>query len=68
MFDGDQLGIPVKKGDLLAEVYDPYTLETVERILSPVDGLVYMTRRSGPVEAGYHGFSIADTSQARWIE
>jgi predicted deacylase len=68
MFEGEQLGIPVKKGDLLAEVYDPYTLETVERILSPVDGLVYMTRRSGPVEAGYHGFSIADTSQARWIE
>lgn len=68
MFKGDELGIPVREGDLLAEVIDPYTLEVVERIESPVDGLVYMTRRSGPVEAGYHGFSIADKSQARWID
>lgn len=68
MFEGESLGVPVEQGQLLAEVYDPYTLEVVEHIVAPVDGLVYMTRRSGPVEAGYHGFSIADTSQARWIE
>ncbi len=68
LFREGQLGIPVKKGDILAEVFDPYSLETVERIVSPVDGIVYMTRGSGPVEAGAHGFSIVDTAQARWIE
>ena len=68
LFRDDQLGIPVKKGEILAEVFDPYTLEIVEQITSPVDGIVYMTRASGTVEAGYHGFSVADTSQARWID
>lgn len=68
LFRDDQLGIPVKQGDVLAEVFDPYTLEVVERLVSPVDGIVYMARGSGPVEAGYHGFSIADSSQAKWIE
>jgi predicted deacylase len=68
ILEGDELGIAVKRGDLLAEVFDPYTLGVVERIVSPVDGMVYMTRGSGPVEAGAHGFSIADTSKARWIE
>lgn len=68
LFHGESVGIPVKKGDVLAEVFDPYTLEVVEQLISPVDGLVYMTRRSGPVEAGAHGYSIADTSQAKWID
>jgi uncharacterized protein len=68
LFRDGQLGIPVKKGEILGEVFDPYTLQVVEQIVSPVDGIVYMTRASGPVEAGYHGYSIADTSQARWIE
>ena len=68
MFTGEELGIRVGKGDLLAEVYDPFTLEVVERIESPVDGLVYMARRSGPVEAGYHGYSIADSASANWID
>ncbi len=68
LFRDDQLGIPVTKGQLLAEVFDPYTLQVVEQIVSPVDGIVYMTRASGTVEAGYHGFSIADTTQARWID
>lgn len=68
LFRDDQLGIPVKAGDVLAEVFDPYTFEIVEQVTTPIDGIVYMTRGSGPVEAGYHGFSIADSSQARWIE
>ncbi len=68
LFRDDQLGIPVKQGQILGEVFDPYTLQVVEQITSPVDGIVYMTRASGPVEAGYHGYSIADSSQARWIE
>jgi predicted deacylase len=68
LFEGDRLGVVVKKGDLLAEVFDPYTLELIERIESPVDGVVYMARGSGPVEAGAHGYSIADSSRARWIE
>jgi hypothetical protein len=68
LFHDDRLGIPVKKGEILAEVFDPYTLDVVEQIVSPVDGIVYMTRGSGTVEAGYHGFSIADAAQARWIE
>ncbi len=68
LFQGDSLGIPVKKGDVLAEVFDPYTFEVVEQLVSPVDGLVYMTRRSGPVEAGAHGYSITDASRAKWID
>ncbi len=68
LFRDNTLGIPVKKGEIVAEVYDPYTFQVVEEIKSPVDGIVYMTRASGPVEAGAHGFSIADTTQARWIE
>ncbi len=68
LFQEGRLGFPVKKGDVLAEVFDPYTFEIVEQVTSPVDGIVYMTRASGPVEAGYHGYSIADTAQAKWIE
>jgi predicted deacylase len=68
LFQGDSPGIPVKKGDVLAEVFDPYTLEVVEQLISPVDGIVYMTRHSGPVEAGAHGYSIADASQSKWMD
>jgi predicted deacylase len=67
MFEGDEVGIRVSEGDLLARVFDPYTFEQLEEIRAPVDGLVYFMRTSGLVHAGSRGFSIAPFSTGEWI-
>jgi predicted deacylase len=73
-FDPDELflreeaGIPVREGDVLGTLFDPYTFEDLETLRAPVDGLLYITRRSGPVRAGGHAYSIADLEGSRWIQ
>ncbi len=53
------LGAKVKKGELLGEMLDPFTLEVTEELRSPSDGVLFFSRCSGPVEVGNKGFAIA---------
>lgn len=68
LLSDDQPGIPVKAGDTLGTVFDPHTFAEVETLTAPVDGVLYMTRRSGPIEAGGHAYAVADLEGAVWIE
>ncbi len=68
LFMGEETGIPVKKGEVLGTLFDPYTFEDLETLRSPVDGILYITRRSGPVEAGSHAYAVADLEMSRWID
>ena len=36
-----KVGFEVEKGDLLAEIHDPYTDEVISELRSPVDGVVF---------------------------
>ncbi len=68
LFMGEETGIPVKKGEVLGTLFDPYTFEDLETLYSPVDGILYTARRSGPVEAGSHAYAVADLQMTRWID
>ena len=68
LFMGEETGIPVKKDEVLGTLFDPYTFEDLETLYSPVDGILYITRRSGPVEAGSHTYAVADFQMSRWID
>ena len=58
----------VSKGEVLGAVYSPYTLEEVEQIESPADGLLYMCRVSGLVHAQNDVLAVADYEDSKWIE
>jgi len=58
----------VSKGEVLGTVYDPYSLEEVEQIKAPADGLLYMCQVSGLVEAQGGGIAVADFDGSKWIE
>lgn len=68
LFLGEEAGVAVREGTALGTLFDPYTFEELETLRSPVDGILYITRRSGPVEAGAHAFAVADLRLSRWIE
>jgi len=53
------LGKKVRKGELLGEMLDPHTLEIIEELRSPMEGTLFYSRCSGPVEIGNKGFAIA---------
>ena len=38
---------------------DPFTLEVIEELRDPADGILFFSRCSGPVEVGNKGFDIA---------
>jgi predicted deacylase len=67
LFTGAEAGVPVKKGEVLGTLFDPYTFKDLEQLTSPVDGILYITRRSGPVEAGCHAYAVVDMSGSHWI-
>jgi predicted deacylase len=58
----------VSKGEVLGTVYDPYTLEELEQLKAPVDGLLYMCQISGLIEAQGGGIAVADFEDSKWIE
>lgn len=66
VLEADPPGVPVRAGDVLGEVFDPYTFEVLEELRSPTDGVVYMARRPGPVEIGGHAFAVAAAEGSRW--
>jgi predicted deacylase len=53
------LGAMLEEGEVLGEMFDPYSYETLEELSSPVKGLLVYSRLSGPMEAGNKGFAIA---------
>lgn len=59
ILSGKRLGVRVSPGVLLGEVFDPYSLKMVEELTCPVGGLLYMSRRDGPVLAGSLVYGIA---------
>lgn len=54
----------IPEGEDLGEVVDPYSLEIVDRLVAPVSGFLFFTRRSGIVEAGAKVFGLARKSGA----
>lgn len=68
LFADEKLCVEVRQGDVLGRVFDAHSLEETEVITAPIDGLVYMTRRSGPVQVGWHAFGMIDGSEYRWID
>lgn len=67
LFLGDEPGVAVKKGQVLGTLFDPYTFQELETLCAPVEGILYLTRRSGPIEAGGHAYAVADFQGARWV-
>jgi predicted deacylase len=57
----------VSKGEVLGTVYDPYSLEDVEQLKAPADGLLYMIQTSGLIEAQGGGIAVADFEDSKWI-
>lgn len=68
LLSGDEAGVRLNAGDILGTVFDPHTFEEIETLRAPVDGILYMARRSGPVEAGGHAYALADLEGATWID
>jgi predicted deacylase len=62
----DTLLREVRKGELLAQVVSPYTLDTIERLESPCDGWLFYMCRSYPVRPGNWGFGVLPKTNARW--
>jgi len=64
-----RLGLPVEKGTLMGEVISPYTLEVIEQLHAPVDGLIFYVARDYPVNPGDWAYGVASTdpATARWV-
>jgi uncharacterized protein len=58
----------VKKGEILATIFNPYSLLEVEKIKSPVDGLLYACRTSGILGAQAEVLAVADFDGSKWLE
>jgi uncharacterized protein len=69
LFGPESLGQPVEKGTLLGRVVSPYTLEVIEELTAPADGLLFYVGRDYPVNPGDWAFGIASTdpSTSKWV-
>ncbi|MEP9366671.1 M14 family metallopeptidase [Xanthobacter sp. VNH20] len=56
------LGRAVQRDELLGTVIDPFTLEAVEELRAPCDGVIFFSRMSGIVDAGAKGYAIAESA------
>lgn len=63
-----ELGQPVAKGTLLGTVVDLYSLNVIEELRAPVDGLLVFSRYSGAVDSGTKSFALADIGTSEWLE
>ena len=57
----------VSKGQLLANLIDPETLEIVEEIRSPGDGYIFYGCRNYMIRPGGWVFGVANAETAKWI-
>jgi predicted deacylase len=62
------LGKPVAKGALLGTLYDLATLEPVEELRAPADGILQFSRYSGAIDAGTKAFALAEEAAAEWLD
>ncbi|WP_340109381.1 succinylglutamate desuccinylase/aspartoacylase family protein [Pikeienuella sp. HZG-20] len=62
------LGKPVAKGTLLGTLYDLYTLEPVEELRAPADGILQFSRYSGAIDAGTKAFALAEEAASEWLD
>lgn len=58
----------VSKGEVLGTIYSPYNFSELEKITSPVEGLIYACRVSGLVEPQNELVAVADYRESKWIE
>ena len=63
----NDLGKLIKKGDQLGYIFDMYSLNKVEDLISPVDGYLFFSRYSGVVDVGTKAFAIADSNLIKKI-
>jgi len=61
------LGKLIKKGDRLGYIFDMYTLNMIEDLISPVDGYLFFSRYSGVVDVGTKAFALADSNKVKKI-
>ena len=64
----EDLGKRLAKGTRLGEIFDLFSLEGVEELVTPADGYLFFSRYSGVVDGGTKAFAIAEGSTSRWIE
>lgn len=63
-----ELGEKVEKGTLLGTVVDLHSLEVIEELRAPVDGLLVFSRYSGAVDSGTKSFAMAEIAASEWLE
>ncbi len=68
LFANTPFGVSVRKDDLLGTVFDPYSFAETERIVAPVDGILYVSRTSGPIEAGGHAYAVTAYEGSHWVD
>jgi predicted deacylase len=64
----ERLNKEIAEGELLGTVVSPYTFEVLERLVSPVCGMLYYTARRYPVRPGDWSFGVIDMTDpdTRW--
>ncbi len=67
LFTGPEAGVPVSEGQVLGTVFSPYAFKELETLHATADGILYIARRSGPISAGGHAYSVADFQLSHWI-
>ena len=63
----EHLGWRIPAGTSLGTVFDCHTLAEVERLVAPVEGILFFNRHSGVLEAGSKGFALAQIEGATWV-
>jgi predicted deacylase len=65
----DRLVTEIAKGTVLGEVISPYTFETLEQLVAPVDGVLFGVGRLTPLRPGDWAYFVAEGSakSSRWV-
>lgn len=63
----DLLGEEVKKDQPLGYTFNPQTLEVVDEMKSPYEGLLYSIRARGPIALGEWSYLVGEKSKAKWL-
>jgi predicted deacylase len=62
------LGEEVKKDQSLGYTFNPQTLDVVDEMKSPFDGLLYSIRARGPIALGEWSYLVGEKSKSKWLE
>ena len=68
------IGRVINRGEIIARIYDPYTLEMIEELEAPFDETMLLAVKDGtpfyqvePAGCDASGFEVCDWSKAVWI-